>query len=111
MRWASVLSLMLKHKREADLSKVNCKETGEETGDRYLSPHIWRKGNMAYESRRWWDDPKGRSVMCNDCAHYHRDATCDAFPEGIPSEILYRGEHDSPFEGDGGIRFEPKKTE
>ena len=66
---------------------------------------------MAYEGERWRSDPGACSVMCNECAHYHWDSTCDAFPKGIPSEILYRGEHDTPFEGDGGIRFEPKKTE
>lgn len=66
---------------------------------------------MAYESARWRDDPKARGVMCNECVHYHRDATCDAFPKRIPRELLDRGEHDTPFDGDGGIRFEPKKIE
>lgn len=46
-------------------------------------------------------------VMCNDCVHYHKDVTCDAFPDGIPREIIIRGEHDTPFPGDNGIRFEP----
>lgn len=46
-------------------------------------------------------------VMCNDCIHYHKDASCDAFRCGIPMEIFIRDEHDTPFCGDNGIRFEP----
>ena len=64
---------------------------------------------MAYESERWRSAPVARGIMCNDCIHNHWDFTCDAFPDGIPRDIIYRGEHDTPFEGDGGIRFEPKK--
>lgn len=46
-------------------------------------------------------------IVCNDCIHYHKDATCDAFSNGIPKEIFDRGEHDTPFPGDNGIRFKP----
>jgi DNA-binding transcriptional ArsR family regulator len=35
-------------------------------------------------------------------------ARCDAFPGGIPDEILWnRVRHDSPYPGDQGIQFEP----
>lgn len=64
---------------------------------------------MAYESKRWYDDPGAKSVMCNNCKHYHKDATCDAFPKRIPREILKRGEHNTPFPGDNGIRYESIK--
>lgn len=45
--------------------------------------------------------------QCDYCRHFHHDGTCDAFPKGIPSEIL-GGQHNhrQPFTGDNGIRFE-----
>lgn len=64
---------------------------------------------MAYESKRWYDDPGAVGFMCNDCKHNHRDFTCDAFPNGIPKEIILREEHDTPYPGDNGIRYEPKE--
>jgi hypothetical protein len=48
-------------------------------------------------------------VGCAYCTHWHQGtATCDAFPEGIPSVIL-GGQlpHTTPIEGDHGIQFEP----
>ena len=50
--------------------------------------------------------------LCLLCRH-HRDVdpeleTCEAFPDGIPSDILYSlADHRDPFEGDKNIRFEP----
>ena len=64
---------------------------------------------MAYESKRWYDDPVGQRIMCDYCKHYRLFAKCDAFPDGIPSELLHREEHDTPFPGDNGIRYEPQK--
>ncbi len=64
---------------------------------------------MAYESERWYCDPGAVDVMCNHCKHNHRDLTCDAFPERIPRGIIRRGEHNTPYPGDNGIRFEPKE--
>lgn len=47
---------------------------------------------------------------CVRCAHKTRTArpVCAAFPDGIPREI-WTGErdHDAPYPGDRGIRFEP----
>ena len=59
---------------------------------------------------RFCDDPRARDVMCNHCKHKHKFATCEAFPEGIPKELIARGEHDTPFQNDNGIRFEPKEN-
>lgn len=64
---------------------------------------------MAYESERWRCDPGAYGIMCNECKHNHRDFTCDAFPKGIPRDIVRRKEHDTPYPGDNGIRFEPKE--
>lgn len=49
---------------------------------------------------------------CANCRHKHLDsATCNAFPGGIPREIL-RGHHDhkTPYPGDNGIQYEPMPT-
>ena len=45
---------------------------------------------------------------CFECKHLHEDErSCDAFPAGIPSVLLYLDVlHDKPFPGDHGIQFE-----
>ena len=52
--------------------------------------------------------------MCLFCKHYRgvdpkKDTdVCDAFPEGIPIEIMdYNYDHRLPFPNDKGIRLEP----
>ena len=46
---------------------------------------------------------------CFECKHFHDDQrTCDAFPDGIPSVLLFLDVvHDRTFPGDHGIHFEP----
>lgn len=68
--------------------------------------------STAYKDRFMDLDARTLSPSCNHCRHYRRrlagPATCDAFPEGIPREILTaRHMHTSPYPGDHGIRFEP----
>lgn len=47
--------------------------------------------------------------ICYGCKHLKPDLACDAFPEGIPEPILQsEADHQKPYEGDGGIQFEPK---
>ena len=59
--------------------------------------------------RRFFDDPGGRDVMCNTCKHrIPVTVTCKAYPGGIPRKLILRGEHDTPYEGDGGYRYEPQ---
>jgi hypothetical protein len=46
---------------------------------------------------------------CLNCKHLHtRGVSCDAYPAGIPFDIL-SGEtaHDRPLAGDNGIQYEP----
>jgi len=48
--------------------------------------------------------------QCFFCEYYEEDDTCDAFPEGIPEEILSGDvQHDVEIEGDNGIQFKPYK--
>ena len=49
--------------------------------------------------------------MCVRCKHFRIDEkrnrlVCDAFPDGIPEEILRGYDHRKPYPGDHGIRFE-----
>lgn len=54
-------------------------------------------------------DPGARDVMCNHCTHRLHGPRCEAFPDEIPKGLILRGEHDTPFPGDNGIRFEKVK--
>lgn len=49
-------------------------------------------------------------ILCNRCKHLRRGITCDAFPDGIPMEILRNGDHFLPAPGDNGIVFEEKEN-
>lgn len=51
--------------------------------------------------------------ICGYCRHRldegdDTEPRCAAFPNGIPDDIRRRGfDHRNPYEGDGGIMFEP----
>jgi hypothetical protein len=51
--------------------------------------------------------------ICFGCKHYNRESGAySAFPAEIPLAILLsRFDHREPFEGDGGIRFDPVTPE
>lgn len=55
---------------------------------------------------------KASFINCDICEYYHGLSECDAFPDGIPEDILI-GEHDhtTPHSGDGGIQFEAVEKE
>lgn len=43
---------------------------------------------------------------CASCIHHLVSDTCQAFPNGIPADIvLGRNRHNSPVDGDHGIRY------
>jgi len=51
-------------------------------------------------------------IQCLHCIHAHDDDTCEAFPDGIPLEVVGEHDHRKPYPGDHGIRFvdiDPKK--
>jgi hypothetical protein len=48
--------------------------------------------------------------QCDYCNHYREHQKCDAYPEGIPEEILLnKVDHRKPYQGDRGIQFEKMK--
>ncbi len=55
------------------------------------------------------------TVVCVICKHMRTvvkngKMTCDAFPDGIPDEILTaKVDHYKPYPGDHGIQFEPRE--
>lgn len=51
------------------------------------------------------------NFICFNCIHKRKhEKGCDAFPNGIPDEILMNNKHDKPLKDQGNsIVFEPKK--
>lgn len=54
-----------------------------------------------------------RAPICMECIRFHDNnlgaLTCDAFPDGIPIEIIEsKIDHTKPYKGDNGIQFEGK---
>jgi len=48
-----------------------------------------------------------QSLQCLKCKHYIGAGYCEAFPDGIPSEVMSgKFEHTKPYPGDNGIQFE-----
>lgn len=64
--------------------------------------------NHCYEPDREQDELQ-HTILCNLCSHKRAGRTCEAFPDGIPMEILRSNEHYSPFPGDHSIVFERKR--
>jgi len=64
---------------------------------------------QCYEPDREFEDPSYR-ILCNRCRHKRDGVACDAFPDGIPTEILRSGAHFLPVPGDHGIVFEEKNN-
>lgn len=48
------------------------------------------------------------SPQCITCKRYHFEAACEAFPDGIPYEIISgQVDHAKPYNGDGGLQYNP----
>lgn len=45
-------------------------------------------------------------IQCFTCVHLRPYTRCDAFPDGIPPEIIAGRDHREPYPGDNGIRYE-----
>lgn len=53
-----------------------------------------------------------QSDQCIECARYRMGGTCEAFPDGIPTEILTGAfDHSKPHPGDHGMMFVPIEIE
>lgn len=55
------------------------------------------------------------AFICLGCTRYHfthdqESDTCDAFPNGIPQEIINGAPHIEPWPGDGGLQFDAEPT-
>src|SRR5918999_875933 len=69
---------------------------------------VRRSPMSATAHQRRWDGPDFLQGQCSTCRHYRFAATCDAYPRGIPPEILGDyGSHKRPQPGDNGIWWEP----
>jgi len=68
------------------------------------------KAYKPYSHPRWRDVPMAFDAACSGCIHYKGGWICEAFPGGIPRELLLSVEvrHDKPYPGDGGYLFTPK---
>ena len=66
------------------------------------------RGPSAVQRYTDWDDETLVVAACVTCKHKHAGkATCKAFPDGIPADVLDgRNHHTEPIEGDGGIVWE-----
>jgi len=54
-----------------------------------------------------WTEGTVQMASCITCIHRNGVATCEAFPDGIPEEILMADiPHVSPYPGDNGIQYE-----
>lgn len=52
-------------------------------------------------------------ILCIYCVNFKDSNTgivrCEAFPNGIPKDIILGFDHHKPYPGDNGIQFEPKE--
>lgn len=57
----------------------------------------------------WLPEDLQPMVACETCKHKHDGPTCEAFPQGIPEDILAgRNQHRDRYPGDGGTIWEAR---
>lgn len=64
-------------------------------------------GKKPYSDPRWHELLIAKELQCNSCVHHRGGDECDAFPNGIPRELLLSNVlHVKPYKDDNGIRYE-----
>lgn len=68
---------------------------------------------MAVTTERFgWQKDEVMVSQCWKCEHWRRLGTCDAFPAGVPDEILTNiHDHRNSHPNDHGVRFDPIKKQ
>jgi len=55
------------------------------------------------------NETKTQISQCSFCRHRHKLDTCDAFPDGISSDVMKNKVlHNKSIEGDNGLLYRPK---
>ncbi len=71
---------------------------------------VWERLGLADAGGFYWDGHVVLSAQCATCARRRQWPTCEAFPGGVPREILAGlFDHRQPFPSDGGLRYEERK--
>ena len=71
-----------------------------------------KRPDEPFNPDRWETEiDKNNVSQCLMCRRDRMDGTCEAYPEGIPQEILRNDvDHNEPFKGDQGLTFEAVET-
>lgn len=118
----------LEHKQRMDIDPTYRKEYeeirvrldkviprfGNDTDDQMDTPASAREIHKATVDKTEWDFiPKNAAAQCATCKnHIPFTLTCKAFPQGIPSEIMWgEWDHREAYPGDSGIRYDPVNPE
>lgn len=60
------------------------------------------------QDRFVWRDDEVVVAQCNNCRRNRGNLSCDAFPNGIPLNILRNDfDHRNPYSGDNDLQYSP----
>jgi hypothetical protein len=71
-----------------------------------------RSCSMSLEEKMAYEAGDLEITQCVHCMRLSANNCCEAFPAGIPAEIISNEfDHTQPYPGDHGLRFKPYKEE